>query len=174
LIVLRSLFYIVIFYITMVYFLPKNEILSYTDAKILKQYKVKQTVQLENKIFGYKAQNSTFSYQNNLVAKVQSIAFNPYLFYNTIVVKNIELQGMAGSLFPKRIENGIIKYSIINPTKISLAINGDFGKATGFFDMTNFQLHLELTPSSIMKRNYSFLLKTMKKSNKKYIYEYKL
>lgn len=158
----------------MIYFLPKNEILSYVDTKILKQYKVKQTVALENKIFGYKAQNSNFSYQNNPVAKIESIVLNPYLFYNTIVVKNIELEGMAGSLFPKRIENGIIKYSLINPTKISLAISGDFGKATGSFDMIKFQLHLELSPSSIMKRNYSFVLKTMKKSNKKYIYEYKL
>ena len=173
-IVLRGLFYLIIFYVTVVFFLPKNEIVAYVDTKFLSQEQISQKVELQNSYFGYIANNSTFLYQKNAVADIETIEINPYLFYNTLNLKKTKLLGMAGSIFPSKIENAQAVYSILDPTKILLDISGDFGKAVGYFDLTTFMVHLEVTASSTMKKNYSFILKNMKKSDKIYIYEYKL
>lgn len=173
-IVLRALLYVIIFYTTVVFFLPKNEIVSYVDTKFLQSEGVSHNLQLENKFFGYVGDNTDFIYQKNAVAIAKTIDINPYLFYNTVDITKIKLQGMAGSVFPSKIEKANAVYSVLNPTKISLDIRGDFGKAIGYFDLVNFMIYLEVTPSSTMKSNYSFILKNMKKSNKFYIYEYKL
>jgi len=157
-----------------VFFLPKNEIVSYIDTKFLQAEKISHNLELDNKFFGYTGKDTNFLYEKNSVALVKNIEINPYLFYNTATLNKIKLQGMAGSVFPSKIENATAVYSVLDPTKVLLNISGDFGKAVGYFDLMSFMVHLEVTPSSTLKRNYLFILKNMKKSNKKYIYEYKL
>lgn len=173
-IVLRGILYILIFYTTIVFCLPKNEIVSYVDTKFLQAEKISHNFVLNNKFFGYVGKDTNFMYEKNSVALVQDIEINPYLFYNTVTLNKIKLQGMAGSVFPSKIEKATAVYSVIDPTKMLLNISGDFGKAVGYFDLSSFKIHLEITPSSTLKKNYSFILKNMKKSNKIYIYEYKL
>lgn len=173
-IVLRSLLYVLIFYITLVFCLPKNEIISYVDTVFFNQSEVKYELKLENKIFGYESKNAKINYQNNPAAKIETIDINPYIIYNTFEMKNILLQGMPGSFFPNKIQDVTVIYSIFNPTKISLNITGDFGTALGHLDLVNSIVYLEVTPSALMQTTYSFILNRMKKSGKIYIYEYKL
>ncbi|MGB5868272.1 MAG: hypothetical protein WBG69_10410, partial [Arcobacteraceae bacterium] len=98
----------------------------------------------------------------------------PYIFYNKVTLSKVELQGMAGSIFPAKIENANFIYSGLKPSKIDINISGQFGSANGNFDIFTGKLYLEISPSDILKTNYSFVLKYMKQVNKKYIYEYKL
>ena len=171
---LRILFYIVIFIITLIYFLPKNDLVSYVNSKVLAQYKINTKIKLENDMLNYVSSNSSISYQKNLVANVGTLNVSPYILFNEIKLTNINLKGMAGSLFPSKITHARLLYSVIDPTKINITIEGDFGKAIGYFDILSSLVHLEVTPSRTLQKNYSFLLKYMKKSKKSYIYEYKL
>jgi hypothetical protein len=159
---------------TLIYFLPKNEIVSFIQADISQKYQIDTTLKLENKIFGYKSTDTNIAYQNNPTALIKEFELSPYLFFNTITLSKIKLQGMAGSIFPSNIESGYMEYSVLNPTKVLIDISGDFGKAIGYFDILNFTIHLEVTPSALLSKNYSFILKNMKKTDKNYIYEYKL
>lgn len=172
--VIRGFSYVVVFYITLILFLPKNEIVLYIDNKFLSKNEVKQNIQLENKIFGYSALNSRLMYQGNSIAQIKSIEINPYLVYNSIEISRIKLEGIVGGFFPSEIDKASIVYNITNPTKLSITIKGDFGNATGYLDIVAMKIHFEVVPSALMKKGYSFILNNMKKSNEIYIYEYKL
>jgi len=174
LIVLRILFYIIVFCLTLIYFLPKNEIVSYINTTILPKYELSAKIKLENDLLDYQAINSQIVFQNNPTANIDTIQISPYLFINTINLNNIKLKGMAGSVFPNKIEKADIKYSVLTPTKVMIDVVGDFGKAKGYFDISKSLVHFEVTASSLLIKKYSFILKMMKKSKKIYIYEYKL
>lgn len=159
---------------TIIFFLPKNELISFLDNKVLSKEKITVKVALKNNLLNYKAHNSKVIYDKNLIATLGMVKISPFILYNNIELKNIKLEGMGGSLFPSKIEKAILNISMLNPTKVLINIHGEFGYASGYFDLTKSFLHLELTPSNLLKRNYSFVFKMMKKSNKKYVYEYKL
>ena len=173
-IALRIFFYTTVFCLTLIYFLPKNEIVSFVDNKILQKEKIKTNIILQNKLLQYQADNSEILYDKNPTATIDTITISPYIFYNNVKLEKIKLEGMAGSIFPNKINNATLNYSILNPTQVTIAINGDFGVANGYFDIIKSSLYLELTASNLLKKRYSFILKSMKKSNKKYIYEYQL
>ena len=171
---LRILFYIVIFLITLIYFFPKNELISYVNSTALSQYKTNAKITFDNEMLNYVSSDSSVTYQKNLVANISSIEVAPYILFNKITLNNINLKGMVGSLFPSKINNAKLLYDITDPTRINMKAEGDFGKAIGYFDLLNSLIHIEVSPSRTLKKNFSFILKYMKRSKNVYTYEYKL
>lgn len=171
---LRVTFYILIFLITLIYFFPKNELISYVNSTVLSQYKTNAKITFENKVLNYVSSDSSVTYQKNLVADISSIKVSPYILFNEITLKNIKLKGIAGSVFPSKMDNVKLLYTITDPTRINMKAEGSFGKAIGYFDLLNSLIHIEVSPSRTLKKNFSFILKYMKRSKNVYTYEYKL
>lgn len=163
-----------IFFITTIYFFPKNEALSYVVKNYMTQYDTSIKATLENDKLSYIASDSKIYYQNKNTVIAKDFKFDPYFVYNKVEAKNISLHGMAAGFFPNKIKNLKAVYSLLDYKNVLLSGNGNFGKFTGYIDLFGRKLFIKLTPSSLMKKNYSFLLKNLKKSGTHYIYEYKL
>lgn len=171
---LRWLVYIIVFYISFVLLFPKNEVINYVEKKFLVHMKVDTKIELTNSIEGYKAKNSTVYYKNAPIAVNQSLDINPFLFYNIIKIKNTTLEGMAGSLLPQKIDDILIKYTLLDPMNIHVDAKGQFGTIKGNIDLKTSIFSLDLTPSPLMNTRYQFILRNMKKVGQIYRYEYKI
>ena len=170
----RAITYIIIFFITTIYFFPKNEVLFYVVENYIKKYDINIKATLENDKLSYISRDSKVYYKDENTAIAKNFKLNPFIVYNKVEVENITLVGMAAGFFPKNIKNLKATYSVLNPKNVLLLGSGDFGRFTGRIDLFETKVYIELTPSSIMKKNYSFLLKELKKNGTHYTYEYKL
>ena len=173
-ILLRFLLYICIFLITLILLFPKNEVLSYLIVNHLEKFDTSIKATLENDNLSYVANNSKIYYQNKNTVIAKSFKLEPYFFYNKMEANGIGLHGIAASFFPKKIKKLEIVYSLLDPTNILLSGNGDFGKFTGYVEIVEKKVVINLVPSSILKKKYSYLMKYLKKNKKYYTYEYKL
>ena len=173
-IVLRMFLYIMVFCISLIYFLPKNELVDFAVKNYIVKYDADVNLNLKNKILSYEASNSNIFYKNAKVLNIKNLKVDPFILYNGINGRNITLEGMAAGFFPKNIKQFSASYSIFDPKKVTFKADGDFGSLTGRLDLATLKVYIEMIPSVLMKKQYSFVLNNMKKTAKNYIYEYKL
>ncbi len=171
---IRTIIYSLIFFVTIILLFPKNGLLSYLTANYLKKFDTSIKATLVNDKLSYVASNSKIYYQNKNTVIAKSFKLEPYIFYNKMEATGISLHGIAASVLPKKINKIEIMHSFLDPTNILLLGNGDFGKLTGRIDIFEQKVFINLIPSTIMKKKYSYVLKYLKKNKKNYTYEYKL
>ena len=171
---IRIFTYIIIFFITLLYFAPTQSLLDFVVNNFLKNEGITIDAKIDNSLVKYNATNSIVYYNNSKMANIKTATIKPYLAYNTFELKNIKLLGMAGGLFPAKIDNVTALYSVLNPTKVTFEGYGEFGTFTGEVDLETLKIQILMSPSSLMKKKYSFILKNFKKEKKNYRYEYKL
>lgn len=173
-IAVRVLLYIVVFFVSVIYFLPKNDIVDFA----VKNYAVQQgadiKIELNNKLFNYVAKDGKVFYKDAQILNIKDLKIDPFILFNGIKGENITLEGMAAGFFPKNIKQFNANYSVLDLKKVNFNANGDFGSLTGSFEFETLKVSVQMNPSALMKKRYSFVLKNMKKTAKNYTYEYKL
>ena len=104
----------------------------------------------------------TLLFVHSPVAKIKAFSATPW----KIVADGIRLEGMAADAFPPRIERVTIL-----PLGGTISAEGDFGTLRGTFSLSKRHLSLQITPSSLMQRNYRSTLRMFKQKNGKFVYE---
>ncbi|WP_201353973.1 hypothetical protein [Hydrogenimonas urashimensis] len=101
-------------------------------------------------------------FAHSAVAKIKTFSATPW----RITAEGIRLEGMAADAWPPR-----IKSFILSPWSGRIHAEGDFGILDGTFSVAKRRVALQLTPSSIMRRQYRSTLRMFKQKNGKFVYE---
>ena len=174
LIIFRFFIYVILFFVTIIYFFPKNEAVNFIVKEFSKKEKVDFQITLDNNFLSYYGENGVVFFKDERIASISNVEISPYLFYYNIILDNVKLEGYAGEFFPKNIKNINLSYNIFMPNKITIESNGEFGTLNGYIELFEEKMFLEITPSSLLSKNYSFILSQFKKNGNKYIIENKL
>ena len=86
-----------------------------------------------------------------------------------IKARGIELLGLIGENFPKRVERADISYK-----RDFLKAFGEFGEAQGQIDTKKMEITIKIKPSKILQRKGKMILNAMKKEGDIYVYRYKI
>jgi hypothetical protein len=137
-----------------------------------KKYELNISPNITNNFLVHEGENSIVFYKNEKIMNINSVKIKPFVLMNEIELTNIKLDGLLAGFIPPNIENIKTTYTLANPDRLILKGSGDFGTLSGYINSK--MLFIELTPSTLMLKQFPFALSYFKKSDKKYIYEYSL
>jgi len=112
-------------------------------------------------VLGCRLERATVLYGHAPVAKIGRAVFTPW----SVEVSRIRLEGPAASMLPPKIAS--VRFRPIGGT---IYAEGDFGILRGRVAWAGRRVTLELTPSSLMKREFGSTLREFRRKNGKYTY----
>jgi len=117
------------FYIGFIIFIPKNELI-FTIEKYLKKENIYINAKYKESLFSEEIKNAKIFINSINLIEFKKAKILPLLFYNKININNISI-----NFKNLKINNLNITYFIINPFKILIKGNSNFGKINGFIDL---------------------------------------
>jgi hypothetical protein len=169
--ILKSTLLIFVFLFSIIVFLPKEGIYNFLEQKLSeKNILISNEVREEN-LVSLDLTNMILFYDEINSAIIQSTKIKIFLFLNEIKLKNIRVSSTFKKFVPEKIDNIILKYSILDIKSININAEGDFGLFHGKYNLFENRLEGELKPSSMMKTKYRNILNNFKFNEGKYTYE---
>lgn len=171
---LKLFVFISLFFITSIYFLPKEGLYNLFEEKLSKQNIVISDELREEKIFSLDLNHMNIYYDGIDSALVKSTTISTYLFLSKVKIRDIKVSDSFKNMIPSKIKNIKLVHSFLDFTKVSISLNGDFGEFIGKYLILDNKVVGELKPSKIMKSKYRNILRQFKLKEGRYYYEYKL
>jgi len=119
------------FYIGFIIFMPKNELI-FTIEKYLKKENIYINANYKEHLFNEEIKNAKIFINSINLIKFKNAKIFPFIFYNKINIKNILIHFQN-----LKINYLNISHSIINPFKVFITGDSNFGKINGFIDLKN-------------------------------------
>jgi len=117
------------FYIGFIIFMPKN-FLIFTAEKFLKKENIYINAKYKENLLNEEIKNTKIFINSINLIEFKRAKIFPLIFYNKININNILI-----NFKNLKINNLNITYSIINPFKVFIQGNSNFGKIDGFIDL---------------------------------------
>ena len=117
------------FYIGFIIFIPKN-FLIFTAEKYLQKENIYINANYKESLFNEEIKNAKIFINSINLIEFKKAKILPLLFYNKININNISI-----NFKNLKINNLNITYFIINPFKVLIKGNSNFGKIDGFIDL---------------------------------------
>lgn len=140
-------------------FMPKKS-LYFTLQHFLQKEKIYINSEINSNIISLNLKNGTIFYKGIDAIKFKYIVIYPFLLFNNIKANNINID-----FENLNINNLDLAYSIINPLKIYIKGDSNFGKIDGVVDLVNRKIKVY-----ILNLNNSTLKAILKKDKKGYFY----
>lgn len=170
---LKVFVYIIIFILSIIVFLPKESIYNLVEKQLEKEHLIISNEKRDENFLGLTLSDANIYYQDINIANIEKKSISTYLFYTSINIENIRLLDSLKTMIPSPVSNINISHSIFEYDKLNIIGTGSFGDISGFVDIVNRVVFLELNASNKMKTSYSKILRNMKLKDGRYIYEYK-
>ena len=145
--------------IGLIVFMPKKS-LYFTLQHFLQKENVYINSEITSNVINLNLKNGTVFYKGIDVVKFKDIFIYPFLFFNNLKATNINID-----FENLNINNLYITYSIINPLKVYIKGDSNFGKIDGVVDLVNRKIKVY-----ILNLNNSTLKAMLKKDKKGYFY----
>ncbi|MEA3513308.1 MAG: hypothetical protein U9R37_06875 [Campylobacterota bacterium] len=178
--ILKFLIYSLLFIFAFLYFLPKENLYYLLLENLKKEKIVVSNEYIKDTGFALELEGIDVKYQNISVVNTKDIDINSYFFVTNIDIRQTKLDGIMSSFVPDKISKLNIKYSIFNPTVVSIFSTFNLGSCSGEVDLINRVVNLDIKVSKKFKRKYRLVVnklkldKTRKDKNMEYYkYEYK-
>ena len=170
---MRLVTYIVAFlvslYLSFILFMPKVN-LYYKAEQILKEQGVViDNEEIRDTVISLKLMHPVFYYQEVDFARASMIDIKPLIFVNSITAENIELLNVAKKYYNININTLKANHTILKPFYIKLNLVGNFGVASGYVDLKQRVVHIDI----IEPKNINSIRKFLKKGEKGWYYESK-
>ena len=136
---------------------PKQELYYLLEKELKKNGVIISNETFQDRWFGLIIENADIYVKGAKMAQVSKLELNIFFFYNVLKITEITTNEAIHNVAPKSIDETVIKYSVLNPLKVTLLTKGSFGVADG-----------AVTP---LDRNIKILLPVVKniKSFKKFL-----
>lgn len=167
---MKRLIYAFYIAVIVVVLIPKEK-LYFTMESILSEYTVYLTGEdLNNHFFYMDAENTNLLLDNIQIGSIERIRMIPWIIYNRLTISNVTFSSLYHSVFPGKIDEIVLTYSLFHPLTIYLQATGDFGHCEGGIDLTEQKVHLlfEATPEL---RNYPLLVFKLQQVKEGLVYE---
>ncbi len=160
---LKYIAYTLFFILALIYFTPKIAFFYLLEDKLNPYGIVISDEKLQDSGLYLDVKDSVVFVKGIESAKISETKIKIFGLYNSVNLTNIKLSPTISSLVPTNITKVYITYSIFNPLNINIYANGEFGKLDASFNLINFNLHLNLEASSLMKKDFKSTLKNLKR-----------
>jgi len=127
---MKKVFYVVLFFISFIWFFPKDNLFFSVQDILSKNQIYLPSVKVEDKGYKLNIKDVKIYYNKMDIGSIENIDFFSFLVYNKFYLSNIKLNFQ--DLFIKKLN---INYFIVSPFKISIVGDANFGKIDGFFDL---------------------------------------
>jgi len=169
---LKFIAYMLFFLSMFLIFLPKENLFYQVEKEAIKYDVYISKESIGEKLFGLKLHHASISYQGIQSATIEEADFFLGLFYNEVVLKNIELSSLVKNYWPQKISLCKFHYSVLDPLIIYGKAKGLFGKIDMHYNLQKRTIDIFLKPSKLMLKKYSSTLRYFKKlDNGEYRYE---
>jgi hypothetical protein len=138
---------------------PKEELYYLLEKELKREGIIISNERLQDRWFGFVIEDADIYVKGAKMAEVSKLELNIFFLYNTLVVKEIKTDSAIHNIAPKNIEESLIKYSILNPLKITIDTKGSFGVATGAVKLLEREIKILLPIVKDIKTFRKFLKK---------------
>ena len=158
----KGVLYGVVFCMALLYFFPKAP-LFYLFEREIEPFGVNVNEERVTGDFSLQVQNSQWYVKEIKSASIASMTLSPWLFYNTLFLKDINVSSAAASFIPTHVDSVQLNYSVLAPTRVQMEASGEFGTAYGTLSLRSKELNITLLPSSLMSRKYRQSMRLLKR-----------
>jgi hypothetical protein len=150
-------------------FMPKLNLYYYLEDKLAQNGVTISNENATSTISSLKLSNANVSYQGADIATIGKLKAMPFIAYNKLEAKNIELAGIAKKFANIEIDNLKATHTLLKPYIVKISANGSFGVANGYANLKQRVLHLDIVDAKDIKALKRFL----KRGEKGWYYESK-
>jgi len=150
-------------------FMPKLSLYYYLENKLAQNGIVIYDEKAESSISNFKLSHAKVSFQGADIAEIGNLKVTPFIVYNRIDAKNIELIGVAKQFADIEIDTLKAIHSVLKPYIVKLNLKGNFGLAEGYINLKQRVVHIDI----VNEEDISKIKKFLKKSEKGWYYESK-
>lgn len=166
------LVYAIVFFLALICFAPKSNMYYYLEHNIRSLGVGISSKRVTERCMALKLGDTNLYYGSINGAYVKESDVKPFIVYNVIKLKDIELSSFASSFMPLHVDKIKAVYTISDPLNIRAKASGEFGDADMTADLRTRVMHIVLRPSKIMLQKYAKSLKYLKRSkNGEYFYD---
>ena len=169
---IKSIIVLLTIYISMMFFIPKTELYFFGEKQLKKYQVIIGEEHIENRIFDIKLTNGKLFIDGIDMASFEKINIQPTIFINIIKLKNFKPNQSLKKIVPVEIKAFLLHHTLLNPMKIDITINGNFGDGEGILDWDKKFIKIYLKPKK--SKSFNQLKKFLKKTKEGWIYEKKL
>ena len=168
------LLYSLLFIAALLFFSPKESLYYYAEEQLKPLGVVIGYEEVSDNGFSLSITDAKLYVQKIKSANIDAITIAPYLFYNTVSVKNIVLDSTFKQFFPPLITDLSIVQSIFNPLVVHADAHGDFGEAHARVNLVDRNGSVIVRPSKLMVSRYRNTMRELKRTKAgEYHYEFK-
>jgi hypothetical protein len=165
--------YLVLFINVSFFFFPKVNLYYLAE-----QYMKEQNLFISNEKatdtgFSLVLEHADLFFDKLALAKVENITLSPWVFYNTLEFRDIELDDGFSDFLPPFIQRVQVSHLLFNPMKVKLSGDADAGFFNGEVDILNRHLKVILQVNAKAEKRYKNMLRRLQKTEEGYVYEYK-
>lgn len=161
--------FLIAFYLGFILFMPKVHLYYKAEELLKKQGVVIDNEEITTTPINLKILHPIAYYEGVDFARASMVKVTPLIFINTLEAEDIELLNIAKRFLNVSINKLKATYSILNPYKIKVNIDGSFGIATGYIDLKNRVAHIDI----VEPKDINSIRKFLKKGEKGWYYESK-
>ena len=141
--VIRIAVLLVVFFMAIVILAPKKELYYLLEHRLEKQGIYLADEKLDSKPFGLKILHPRLLWKGAELGRAKELTVQSYLLYTSVEVENFVPAETLHATIPYTFDRITAKYFLFSPKRIRLNIEGEFGKAVGYFDLSGRRLYLE-------------------------------
>ncbi len=156
--------YLSFFILALMYFTPKISIYYFLESQLKNYDVIISSETLADNGFSLNIKSANVIVKTIESATVENLNILILGLYNSVEVENIELSSVAASMIPTKVSTLTIKHQLYDPLHINVNAVGEFGEVKVLLNILERSLHLELIPSTLMKKEYKNTLQNLEKS----------
>ncbi len=174
--ILKPLIWLVLLIFTVVATLPKANLYYKLEEYLKAESLIIYDEEVSSSLFSINIDNGIINYKGIDGAYFKNLELTTGLVYNNLKLEKLKVNKNLQSLIPTNIDILNIKYSILNPIKVTITGKTQLGNLNGNINLIQRKINLQLNPTKVLNSTQKRLLSFMKyekKSNKGvYTYEY--
>jgi len=150
-------------------FMPKEQLYYFAEQKLNEQNIVISQEEINTKFGALIVSHGVVNAQGVDVAQFNRAKILPLFFVNRATIENIEFLNIAKNFINFDIEKVNLNHTIFKPFIVTIRANGGFGSASGYIDLKNKTIRIDITEA----KNINSIKRFLKKDNKGWYYESK-
>jgi len=160
---------VILVWFVLIVFMPKQEIYYKLEQSLAKNDIRLNEEKIDEGWFSLTLHKVDVYIKGIKLATIDEVNFFTLLFYTHVEVENLLLDESLKSKVPTDISDAVASHSILTPLKVNLNVEGSFGGASGYINIKEKSIHLDLNNTSV--KGIEMLQSVLQKNEKGWYYE---
>jgi len=141
----KGFLFLLLFWVLIVAFMPKEEIYFSLERELAKQGVEINEGEIKEHVFGLTLQDAVVYVKGIKVAKVEKIDLVTLLFYTKVTVTGVQISESLSNMVPERAETVVLTHTVLDPFNAKIFAVGSFGTIEGVISLKSRMIHIDFT-----------------------------